>query len=602
MNILIVDDGENARDLLQRMLKKEGHSVVAACNGVEALEVLRRESVAVILADIMMPQMDGYRLCQAVRRDERLKEIPFIIYTANCGSPADEKMAIDLGADAFLRKPATTATILETLQRVMSRPRVEPPRPSVERTEAQVMQEYSDRLVAKLEQRNDELAQLNKTLSESEARYRLLADAAEDFVALNDTEGRQLYVSPSYYRVTGWTPEEIQRTDWRTRLHADDLPLIERTRAANLAGEITTVEHRVRCRDGRWIWIESRCKPILGRDGKVQQLLVWGREVTARKQAEVNLRQSEERFAKAFEASPAAVNIVTVREGRLLMVNDRYCQFFGYTRAELIGRTVLELGIHADPAQRAPLIERLLSQGSVRDYEIQARRKDGTVRDGLLTVELFNYPGEAEPALISMFTDITERKQAEADLQTSKQMLQLILDNIPQGVFWKDRQSRYLGCNAVVARTFGVEIVTPLSERSDLNFGSITPEQAAFFLQKDREVMESNRPQLGIIEQSTFADGRTRWLETNKMPMHSPTGEVIGVLGTWQDITERKEAAEVLQRRAAELERFHRLSVGRELQMIDLKREVNALAQQAGRTPPYDLSFLDKTAQPKAQP
>ena len=127
MNILIVDDGENTRDLLQRMLKKEGHSVVAACNGVEALEALRREPVAVILADIMMPQMDGYRLCQAVRRDELHKQIPFIIYTANYGSPADEKMAIDLGADAFLRKPATAATILETLQRVMSRPRVEPP-------------------------------------------------------------------------------------------------------------------------------------------------------------------------------------------------------------------------------------------------------------------------------------------------------------------------------------------------------------------------------------------------------------------------------------------------------------------------------------------
>lgn len=475
MNILIVDDGENARDLLQRILKKEGHHVVAACNGLEALEVLRREPVAVILADIMMPQMDGYRLCQAVRRDERLKEIPFIIYTANYGSPADEKMAIDLGADAFLRKPATPATILETLQRVTSCPRVEPPRASAERTEAQVMQEYSDRLVAKLEQRNDELAQLNKTLGESEAHYRLLADAADDFVSLHDTEGRRLYVSPSYHRVTGWTPEEIQSTDWRTRVHADDLPQVERTRAANLAGETTTIEHRLRCRDGRWLWVETRCKPILGRDGKVQQLLVWGR-------------------------------------------------------------------------------------------------------------------------------DITERKRVEVDLQTSKQMLQLILDNIPQGVFWKDRQSRYLGCNAVVARTFGVENATALNEKSDLNFGSITPEQAAFFLQKDREVMESNRPQLGIIEQSTFADGRTRWLETNKMPMHSPTGEVIGVLGTWQDITERKEAAEVLQRRAAELERFHRLSVGRELQMIDLKKQVNALAQQVGRPPPYDLSFLEQTAQPKAQP
>ncbi|MEN9574567.1 MAG: hypothetical protein RL514_2422 [Verrucomicrobiota bacterium] len=317
--------------------------------------------------------------------------------------------------------------------------------------------------------------QAEAALRESEERYRLLADYAEDFVTLNDTEGGRLYVSPSFYRATGWPKEVIQGTGWRSRAHPDDLPLIERTRVANLAGESTTLEHRIRCADGRWLWVESRCKPILGRGGKVEKLLVWGRDITA-------------------------------------------------------------------------------------------------------------------------------RKQAEAAVQASQQMLQLILDNIPQGVFWKDRESRYLGCNAVVAQTFGVAPAASLLGKSDLDFGSITPEQAAFFVQKDREVMESNRPQLGIIEPSTFADGRARWLETNKLPLCSPSGEVIGVLGTWQDITERKEAQEVLQRRASELERFHRLSVGRELQMIDLKKEVNALAQQAGRTPPYDLSFLEKPGQPKAQP
>ena len=293
LTALFVDDHESARSLMRRILTGAGYRALLAGDGVEALEVLQRERVDVIIADIMMPRMDGYRLCQAVRRDERFKELPFIVYTANYASPADEKLALDLGADAFLCKPAAAETIRETLRRVTRQPRPVRPAPALAMLEPAVLQEYSDRLVAKLEARNAELEQRNEVLRESEARYRLLADYAEDFVTLHDTEGRRLYVSPSYYRVTGWTPEDLERTDWRTRVHPDDLAVIEQTRAANLAGTTTTIEHRFRCQDGRWRWAEARCKPVCGPDGRVQQLLVWSRDVTQRRHLETLLRQSQ---------------------------------------------------------------------------------------------------------------------------------------------------------------------------------------------------------------------------------------------------------------------------------------------------------------------
>ena len=120
----------------------------------------------------------------------------------------------------------------------------------------------------------------------SEEGCRLLAEHTDDFIFLNDADGHRLYVSPSYCRVTGWTLAEIRSTDWHLRLHPDDLPMIERTRAANLAGETTTIEHRVRCRDGRWLWVEARCKPLVGPDGRVHRLLLWSRDITAHRQAE----------------------------------------------------------------------------------------------------------------------------------------------------------------------------------------------------------------------------------------------------------------------------------------------------------------------------
>ncbi len=133
-----------------------------------------------------------------------------------------------------------------------------------------------------------------QALRESEERYRLLADYSEDFVALNDAKGNRIYMSPSYFRRTGWSPEDLSSSSWKTRLHPDELPMIARARAANLAGETTSIEHRVRCRDGSWIWAENRCKPVLDANGKVQHMVVWARDITERKRLESEvLRISE---------------------------------------------------------------------------------------------------------------------------------------------------------------------------------------------------------------------------------------------------------------------------------------------------------------------
>jgi PAS domain S-box-containing protein len=119
-------------------------------------------------------------------------------------------------------------------------------------------------------------------------------------------------------------------------------------------------------------------------------------------------------------------------------------------------------------------------------------------------------------------------------------MLRLIMDNIPQGVFWKDRQSRYLGCNQVVARAFGLASPEAMIGLDDYHLPGLTREQANQFIADDRAVMERNQPEYGIIEQATLADGSIIWMETNKIPMHDAAGAVVGVLGTWQDITARK--------------------------------------------------------------
>ena len=171
MNILIVDDILTNLKLLRAILKSAGYGVIEAHDGVEALALLEKEKVDAIISDILMPRMDGYRFCHELRGNERYNLIPFIIYTATYTSPADEKVALDFGADRFIRKPASAQVILDELRELTTASKYKQPRNVKQLPELEIMKEYSERLVAKLEEkntelsvRNDEIRKLNEEL------------------------------------------------------------------------------------------------------------------------------------------------------------------------------------------------------------------------------------------------------------------------------------------------------------------------------------------------------------------------------------------------------------------------------------------------------
>ncbi len=142
--------------------------------------------------------------------------------------------------------------------------------------------------------------------------------------------------------------------------------------------------------------------------------------------------------------------------------------------------------------------------------------------------------------------EIVCRKQVESDLKASRQLLQLVMDTLPEAIFWKDRNSVYLGCNQNFANDAGVGSPKNIVGKTDYDL-PWKKEEADFFRECDRRVMLANYAELGIVEPQLQDDGKQAWLETNKAPLHDINGKVIGILGTYQDITERKQADLALQ-------------------------------------------------------
>ena len=130
-------------------------------------------------------------------------------------------------------------------------------------------------------------------------------------------------------------------------------------------------------------------------------------------------------------------------------------------------------------------------------------------------------------------------------------MLQLIIESIPVRVFWKDRDLRYVGCNTLFARDAGFNQPQQLLGQDDSAMG--WREQAELYRADDRQVMESLRPKINLVEPQTTPDGAKIWLKTSKVPLQMPNGEVFGVLGVYEDITTHKQAEEALRESEATL-------------------------------------------------
>jgi len=261
--------------------------------------------------------------------------------------------------------------------------------------------------------------------------------------------------------------------------------------------------------------------------------------------AEQTVRDSEATLSSILRAAPIAIDILGP-DRRFLSVNERTVKMFGYSREELVGELTEKLYPSRDEYERVgKMLYANLWQRGQAEATCLMRRKDGTELHATLSAAPLSQDDPELGAIVTIL-DTTERKRAEEEVRESRQMLQSVLDTIPVRVFWKDRQSTYLGCNRPFASDAGLTSTAEVVGKTDFEFAPT--EQADQYRRDDRWVIETGLPRMGYEEPRTTLSGRHTWLRTSKIPLLDLEGRIRGVLCTYEDITDHKQAEIALKR------------------------------------------------------
>ena len=345
-------------------------------------------------------------------------------------------------------------------------------------------------------------------------------------------------------------------------------------------------------------WFMMTATP-LGQD--CQGVVIAHTDITTRKQAEQAMSDSERRFRQLFTLAPLPLAIVT-QDGRIVAFNERFIDTFGYTLADVPTLAEWWPAAYPDPDYRGSVMEawNAAVQNAVeRDTDILPLEFQITCRDGEPRQVVIAGIIIGREVLIT-FTDITERKQAEQKLKASEERLRFAMDATFEGVWdWDMRKDlAYLAPRYYEITGYRPGNITPNFEFFKR---TVHPDDLPNVLDTVTRHLQGKTPASEFDYRLLTATGQIKWVSgRGQVVERDDQGAPLRMVGTITDISARKATEQTLRRqseelaqRNEELERFNRAMVGRELDMIALKQQVNALSRQLGQAPPYPLSFLD---------
>jgi PAS domain S-box-containing protein len=301
-----------------------------------------------------------------------------------------------------------------------------------------------------------ERARAEENLRESETEFRQLANAVPQIVWVADAGGKIEFVNKQWIEFSGLSLEETRTPEILAGvIHPDNRTMVFDEWAKAFAGGAPyQIEARMRNHvTGEYHWFLMRSEPTRAASGNVVRWFGTSTDITFNKEAELRLRESEERFSKAFNASPLTLTISSLLTGKLVEVNETFVKATGYTREETIGKTTLELGLWKKPSEREAEMEIVRQTGRLNNAEYAFRTKTGAEIIGLLAAERIEIGGE--PYALTVIQDITERKAAEEKIRESEESYRILAETASDAIIRIDENSMIQYVNTAAERIFG---------------------------------------------------------------------------------------------------------------------------------------------------
>ncbi|MBA7534072.1 Sensor histidine kinase RcsC [subsurface metagenome] len=542
MRILIVDDIEENLYLLESLLKGSGYEVVAAKDGVEALDKLKKEPIDIIISDILMPRMDGFQLCRECKKDENLRKIPFIFYTATYTEKKDEEFALSLGVERFIVKPQEPKVLLKILGEV-----IEEHEKGALVTSKEIIKEeeiyltgYNKRLIQKLEKK---VLDLNKRTNELKERVKELNCLWEisNLIEKPDISLEAIIKGTVNLLPSAWQYPQIicariilEAKEYKTKNFKETIWKQSSDIIANKKPigtiEVYYLEERPQRDEGPFLKEERNLINIIAeRLGKI-----------------IERKQSEEEIqlhAAMMDNVAEGVYLIGLDDLLIKWTNEKFARMFGYDPGEIVGKQV---DIINAPTERTPAETRIAISDALRETgewhgEVKNIKRDGTHFWCYANISLFDHP-EYGKIMVAVSTDITERKKAEEQIKDSEKRLKILFDYAPDAYYISDLKGKFIDGNKVAERLMGYKreelIGSSFLKLKLLSLADI-PKAAKLLVKNLRG--QPTGPDEFILNRK---DNSKVTVEISTYPVKIK--ERTLVLGIARDITERKQAEQKL--------------------------------------------------------
>ncbi len=375
-----------------------------------------------------------------------------------------------------------------------------------------------------------ERVNLEKSYLNTEQRFRLIAENTSELISMV-SEGRYVYISPSYEKLFGYTMEEIRQMGPLALVHRDDLPLLNRWQTKGM------VEFRVRNKSGDYLQVEGESFKILG---EPEITVGIARDITKRKAAEEALKDSEERYRMLFERNPLPLFVYDEETFRFLAVNESAVEHYGYSKDEFMSMTIMDIR----PTEDIPVLKEVLrtqKKGMKRFGVWRHILKNGVIINVDVTTHAITFNGR--PARLTLADDVTAEVKAAHALKDSEEKYRRIVENANEGILLIDTEGIVTFVNNKLAEIVGYSR-EEIEQRPVTDF--VFEEDQSGAERYIRENSEGSRTSFEF--RLKHKNGSERRLKVNAVPVFDEQSVYAGGLALITDITEQRKAEAEYQR------------------------------------------------------